>query len=931
MITDENFDIAFLSETWFRPTGDESDIVSVTPPGYTLQSFPRLTGAGGGLAVVYRDSLAHCLSTSSTGLKYRSFEACKTCLTVNKQSVIIFSIYRPPPSRKNGLTNKMFVDDFTDFLEVVSALPCDNVVIAGDINFHFDSHSDPNVVALKNMLHCFGLDQLVNVPTHRRGHTLDWIVANPELSLVDHVLVEDKAISDHFAVSFSVKLTKPPMVRKTITSRCLRKVDSEQFKSDVSTAVRGVDTSRPDQLADSYNATLKTVLDKHAPVVTRRVTDRPAAPWMTAEIIAAKQQRRRAERKWRKTGLTVHRQIYAGHRNTVSRMIRDAKRKFLRDRVQNASSTRELFSVSNEMLGVASGKTLPSSIPTDKLPDTFNKFFSQKIETMREKLDSHPAADLVFPDPPFSGIQFENFEPVTMANVKEVILKMPKKSCQLDPIPSSLFFDCLDELLPTITDIMNASLSSGTVPSCFKHAIVIPLLKKTNLNPEELKNYRPVSNLPFLSKVLERIVLCQFMSHLERHDLLEPFQSAYRKGHSTETALVRVFNDLLLSSDQGMVSILSLLDLSAAFDTIDHDLLCRRLQSTFGCTGTVLEWFRSYLSKRTQAVFINEESNPSTLKYGVPQGSVLGPILFTVYMKPLSSVIKPSGFSHHSFADDTQMHNAAAPPDAPRLAVSMAGCIDNVGDWMIANKLMMNDVKTEAMLAGSKRKKQQVNISSLSLSHCEVRFAESVRNLGVHIDQYMTMDAQVSHLCKVLNFHLRRIGKIRQYLTVEAASKLAVAFILSRLDYCNALLAGLPDAKLAKLQRIQNRTAKMVLCAPRHASATALLKTLHWLPVKARIEYKIAIICFQCLHSDTVPSYLSDLVSVYQPARALRSQDSFLLHVPRFNLKSFGARSFSVCGPVIWNSLPLTIRLNNSLCAFKTSLKTHLFQKYLLQ
>ena len=356
----------------------------------------------------------------------------------------------------------------------------------------------------------------------------------------------------------------------------------------MSAAFGGVDTSRPDQLADSYNATLTTVLDKHAPVVTRRVTDRPSAPWMSAEIIAAKQQRRRAERKWRKSGLVVHRQIYASHRNKVNRMIRNARRQYMRDKVTNAESTKELFSVTGEMLGASSGKTFPSSVPTDELPDTFNHFFNEKIETIRDKLDSNPASGLVFPDITFSGMPFDKFKPVSVSEVKEVIEKMPKKSCQLDPIPSSLFFDCLDELLPTITEIMNASLSSGTVPSCFKHAIVIPLLKKANLDSEVLKNYRPVSNLPFLSKVLERLVLSQLMSHLECHDLLEPFQSAYRKGHSTETALVRVFNDLLLSADHGMVSILALLDLSAAFDTIDHDLLCRRLQTTFGCSGTVL-------------------------------------------------------------------------------------------------------------------------------------------------------------------------------------------------------------------------------------------------------------------------------------------------------------------------------------------------------
>ena len=240
---------------------------------------------------------------------------------------------------------------------------------------------------------------------------------------------------------------------------------------------------------------------------------------------------------------------------------------------------------------------------------------------------------------------------------------MPKKSCDLGPIPSPVFLDCLDELIPVITDIINTSLIYGVVPQCFKYALVKPLLKKSNLDPELLKKtivLCPIGR--FLSKVLERVVLAQLMTRLETHNLLEPFQSAYRKCHSTETALLRVVNDLLQASDDGHVSILSLLDLSATFDTIDHVILSQRLSSIFGCTGTVLGWFQSYLSNRTQSVLVNDvQSAPSSLKYGVPQGSVLGPILFTMYTQPLGSVIQQLGTIYH-FLAVSQLHDSAAPP-----------------------------------------------------------------------------------------------------------------------------------------------------------------------------------------------------------------------------------------------------------------------------
>ena len=177
---------------------------------------------------------------------------------------------------------------------------------------------------------------------------------------------------------------------------------------------------------------------------------------------------------------------------------------------------------------------------------------------------------------------------------------------------------------------------------------------------------------------------------------------------------------------------------------------------------------------------------------------------------------------------------------------------------------------------------------------------------------------------------LRRIGKkIRSFLSTDAANKLAVSLILSRLDYCNSLLAGLPDNKLNKLQRIQNHAARLVLRKSRHASATALLRTLHWLPVKARIQYKIACLCFQCIYQNSMPPYISDLLHPYCPSRTLRSLDTSLLTVPRFSLETFGKRSFSVFGPTVWNSLPLSLRKTQCFTTFKTKLKTHLFRTHL--
>ena len=328
--------------------------------------------------------------------------------------------------------------------------------------------------------------------------------------------------------------------------------------------------------------------------------------------------------------------------------------------------------------------------------------------------------------------------------------------------PHSLFLLSLVSFLLVrlliVVDIINKSLSSSVVPSCFKHALVRPLLKTASLDPNCLRNYRPISNLPFLSKVLECIVLKQCLQHLESHSLLEPSQSAYRKCHSTETALLRVVNDLLQASDTGHVSILSLIDLSTAFDTIDNGILINRLHTTFGCSGKVLDWFTSYLTCHTQSVFIGHESAPSALKCGVPQGSVLGPLLFTLYMQSLSNVICKSGHSYHFFADDSQLHNSSIPSDFLALVHSFKDCIEDVAEWMSDRKLKMNDDKPELIAIGTKSMINQVtpNLTPVFISGYDIPFSQSARNLGVFIDETLSMDVHIKYLYRILFCQLRR-------------------------------------------------------------------------------------------------------------------------------------------------------------------------------
>ena len=253
-----------------------------------------------------------------------------------------------------------------------------------------------------------------------------------------------------------------------------------------------------------------------------------------------------------------------------------------------------------------------------------------------------------------------------------------------------------DTMIPIYRAIVNSSLSTGIFPNDLKCGGIKPILKKPSLDPDVLSNYRPVTNIPFLSKIIEKFAAAELAQYLHDYDHYDPLQSAYRKLHSTESASLKIHNDIMLQIDKGNCVLSVFLDLSAAFDTISHSVLINRLCS-IGVHGTALSWFKSYMTSRKQAVYINNSSSSyCNVDYGVPQGSTLGPILFLVYMRPLGEVIKQHSITYHMFADDTQLHIRFKPniEQCSNAKIAMETCIGAVHQWLSDNGLFLNSSKT---------------------------------------------------------------------------------------------------------------------------------------------------------------------------------------------------------------------------------------------
>ena len=488
------------------------------------------------------------------------------------------------------------------------------------------------------------------------------------------------------------------------------------------------------------------------------------------------------------------------------------------------------------------------------------------------------------------------------ALVHKIINELKSNSKGFDDIPLSYLNLAKPIVVPIIVKIINASFQLQHFPDIWKHALVKPLPKIKQ--PKLCNDYRPISILCTLSKIIEKVVYNQLSTHLENNNLLDPNQSGFRAGHSTQTTLLKLVDDVRLAMEQQKITLVVLFDFSKAFDLVDHTILLEKLKS-LGCSNITINWFKSYLSGKKQAVY-DDKRNVSTwcdILSGVPQGSNLGPSLFSVMINDICKVLVHSKYL--LYADDFQIYIHGHADQLPRLIAMLTRDVRAVNDWAKANGLVLNAQKTKCMLIGSRHYTRLHPINSLPdivVDGVRISWVKSAKNLGVIIDDNLSWNEHInSTVNKIWNI-LRQLKFNDKFLDRGLRRELVGSLVFPIIDYCCAVFTDLDDNLNSQLQRALNSCVRFIYKLRYDTHISPFLNELGWLNIQNRRKYFVAIQTYKLLYLKS-PDYLRNIYRAIPDRQYhLRPRNATLL-VP-FCRTQFYKQSFNVTSTNLWNELP---------------------------
>lgn len=902
MISKENFTVIGLSETWLD---DRTPDYAIQINDYKLIRNDRQDRGGGVAFYIKKDIKYKILEAPNSG----PIEQLWLSTKVGGKSLCLGTLYRPPN------TNLMLViDNLETILE--NFLPeFDYVLFGGDFNVDLLNENNSGYLQFTNFLNKYGLCQIIEQPTRVTDNTqtlLDLIISSSSDIVAGNEVFKMDDISDHHLVTsyLKIKKTKQPPIFRTyrdfsdfnidIFLRDLRLINFDYIYT----------LNNVDEMVNFWNTSIIWLFNIHAPLKTARITKLPA-PWLTENIKIMIKLRDKALLKYKRSKSETDWLAYKTLRNLVNMSIKSEKKAYLHYQFKKDPKT---FWNSLKYLNVHSDVQKP--VLDFGKPDEFNDFFVNKVP--QAKIDKNFITDH-YVNKRFPGFTHEfNFVQISVKKMESILNTIKSNARGSDDIDLRMLNIVIPHLSHHLTFIINQCLITGTFPNAWKEANVIPVPK--NQNPSSVSEFRPISILPTISKILEKIIHEQITFFLEQNNILPLTQSGFRKNHSTTTALLQVTDELFRAGDNNKNSCLTLLDYSKAFDTLDHLTLCIKLRY-FGLSNTSINFFSNYLCNRRQRVVINGNlSNVLNISKGVPQGSVLGPLLFAVYTADFSKYLQYS--DSHQYADDFQMYfNFLLNDTAVEYINHDLLIISRVSK---AHGLILNNAKTKLLVFG-KHKDRITNNSlfEIKLDGETLAFSDCAKNLGLYIDTNLRFQKHVKSIMQKSYSKLKVLYIHKDILKTDVKLMLCDSLILSYVTYCDTVYwPAITNKDKESLQRLQNACLRFSYNLRKFDHISSKFKHSNWLNLDERYRVHMACLTYK-INLSKSPGYLYDKLkkgsTVHQ--RITRYNDHYI--VPKHSTALF-QRSFSYNAVKIYNKLPPTIKYASSIISFRRQIKTSL-------
>lgn len=909
------YHIICISESWLK-SWDNDEVLEFE--GYSCVRNDRCdTKRGGGIIIyVINDLKCKVLHKSTTIDEQNRYKCVPEFLLLEilsgRDKLLLASIYRPPQSSYPYEFEEIVLESFISY---------ENLVIIGDLNIDLVKIEGESA-RLKGFVTSSNLHILPFKPTHNLEKSSSWIdhcIVDCGEKCLEHGQLGVSFLSAHdlVYVEYNIQVINNNETRM-LTYRSFKDFSLNNYLWELGTKNwEEVFLSETiDEKVSVMNDLIVSTLDNHAPIKKIKTRKQRITPWVNDNLKSLMKARDKAHRIWksRKTKATYTR--FKTLRNECCRSFKELETKYYTNKFAAATNQNEKWTLLRKLRLIRNnGQDKPLNVD----PNELNEYFSN-IGNIGYEDENAEIPSLYLDSPPENAQQEFNFTEPNQDELTSALSSASSQSVGVDGIS----FDLISKSLPSIKNILlhifTFSFMTGTFPSLWKSALICPIPKIKN--PISFSDYRPISLLCSVSKLFEKIAVSQIIKYLESQHKLDPYQSAYRKNHGTHTSLHRLIYKARKAANDHKVSIMVFFDFSKAFDRVEHDTLIKILRSLH-FSELALKWIKSYLTNRNQAIKISPDkwTSWSEMNRGVPQGSVLGPLLFSLYIICFRKILHYC--SYNIYADDIHISFECSPGELHEGIMKVNDDITRIVKWAKALGLLLNNSKTKAMIVGTHFSVKNINLNEIpkiNVDGCNIPFSTEVKHLGIILKNDLSWNREVESKSKKVFATLHKLKFSRHILPSTIRIQLVKTLIFPIFDYCCTVMCDMTQDSNAILQRSLNSCLRFACNVRRRDHVTPHYTRLGWMKIDVRRRFFMCCLIYKVLKNNS-PIYMLEGLKLRRNTitRTLRI-DPLEIYIPFCKLE-FLKKSFFIMGPEIWNALPLQIRQQPSFLSFKKHLR----------